>query len=124
MGTTQDKKSIDIKGTSIDLDKAIEAWRKPLKNVFQIKEDVKGTPEKIFYDKGNKVKASIKIAKPRIFIPVFPGTNCEYDTARAFENAGGVVETLVFKNLTPNDIEESITKMVVQEMSLTVPVSL
>lgn len=112
LGTTQDKKSIDIKGTSIDLDKAIEAWRKPLKNVFQIKEDVKGTPEKIFYDKGNKVKASIKIAKPRIFIPVFPGTNCEYDTARAFENAGGVVETLVFKNLTPNDIEESITKMV------------
>ncbi|MCL5935309.1 MAG: phosphoribosylformylglycinamidine synthase subunit PurQ, partial [Firmicutes bacterium] len=51
-------------------------------------------------------------AKPRIFIPVFPGTNCEYDTARAFEKAGGVVETLVIRNLSAAEIERSIDALV------------
>ena len=54
---------------------------------------------------------SAGIAKPRIFIPVFPGTNCEYDTRKVFENAGGIVETLVIKNMSHTDIEESIKEM-------------
>jgi phosphoribosylformylglycinamidine synthase len=51
------------------------------------------------------------IAKPRVFIPVFPGTNCEYDTARVFEKAGAVVETLVIRNLTLKDLNESLAEM-------------
>ena len=54
---------------------------------------------------------TIKVAKPRVFIPVFPGTNCEYDTARAFERAGAQADILVVKNLTASDIEETIEKM-------------
>jgi phosphoribosylformylglycinamidine synthase len=54
----------------------------------------------------------VKLAQPRIFIPVFPGTNCEYDTARAFEKAGGIPEPLIFRNITPSDIEASIKAMV------------
>ena len=52
------------------------------------------------------------MAKPRVFIPVFPGINCEYDTAKAFENAGALAETFVVKNLTPQAVEESIEAMV------------
>ncbi|NMA15026.1 MAG: phosphoribosylformylglycinamidine synthase, partial [Clostridia bacterium] len=53
-----------------------------------------------------------KTARPTVFIPVFPGTNCEYDTARAFEKAGGLVDTMVIRNLTPGEIEESVKEMV------------
>ncbi len=60
----------------------------------------------------NRQKSSSKVAKPRIFIPVFPGTNCEYDSAKAFEKAGGMVETLVIRNLTATDVEQSIQEMV------------
>jgi phosphoribosylformylglycinamidine synthase len=54
----------------------------------------------------------VKAAKPRVFIPVFPGTNCEYDSARAFERAGAEADVLVVRNLTPADIEETIGRMV------------
>ena len=52
------------------------------------------------------------MAKPRVFIPVFPGINCEYDSARAFEDAGAVAETFIVRNLTPQAVEESVAKMV------------
>ena len=56
--------------------------------------------------------APVTIAKPRVFIPVFPGINCEYDSARAFEDAGAVAETFIVRNLTPQAVEESVAKMV------------
>ena len=55
---------------------------------------------------------AVHAAKPRVFIPVFPGTNCEYDTARAFERASGRAEVMVVRNLTPSDIEQTIDRMV------------
>ncbi|WP_432407387.1 phosphoribosylformylglycinamidine synthase [Wukongibacter sp. M2B1] len=111
LGRTQNKKSIDIGETGIELEDAIKAWTQPLVEIFPTKEDIAGAPENILYEKGTKVKASAKIARPRVFIPVFPGTNCEYDTARAFERSGGIVDTFVLKNLTPAYIEESIAEM-------------
>jgi len=66
----------------------------------------------VSYNLRNTQAPSTKVAKPRIFIPVFPGTNCEYDSAKAFEKAGGLVETLVIRNLTATDVEESIQEMV------------
>ena len=56
--------------------------------------------------------APVTIAKPRVFIPVFPGNNCEYDSARAFEDAGAVADTFVVRNLTAQAIEESVEQMV------------
>ena len=64
------------------------------------------------YTKGNIVTAQAKIAKPRVLIPVFPGTNCEYDSARAFERAGGIAETVIVRNLTPAAVEESVEAIV------------
>ena len=67
-----------------------------------------GKPE--IYEYYNKVKLApaIKVAKPRVLIPVFPGTNCEYDTARAFEQAGAIPDVFVIRNLTGTDIEDSV----------------
>ena len=52
------------------------------------------------------------LAKPRVFIPVFPGQNCEYDSARAFEEAGAVADVFIIRNLTAQAIDESVEKMV------------
>lgn len=93
----------------IDLNEAIDLWQQPLEKVFPTK--VREKQEKIENILSNQktiIVAKSKIAKPRVFIPVFPGTNCEYDSAKAFEDAGAIVNTTVFKNLKPEHIEESI----------------
>jgi phosphoribosylformylglycinamidine synthase len=64
------------------------------------------------YKQGNVIKNQIKIARPKVFIPVFPGTNCEYDSARAWQRAGAETETLVVRNLTPSAVEESVEAIV------------
>ena len=64
--------------------------------------------EDTLYDAKQVYTAQRKLAKPKVFIPVFPGTNCEYDTTKAFEQAGAEVETLVFKNMTESQIVESV----------------
>ncbi|TCO75233.1 phosphoribosylformylglycinamidine synthase [Marinisporobacter balticus] len=112
LGHTQERNTILINGLEIDMDYAMREWEEPLEKVFPSKEDMEGTPKKICFEQGVKSKGTIKIAKPRILIPVFPGNNCEYDTAKVFEKAGGVAEMLVFKNLVSSDIEESIEAMV------------
>ncbi|MGE5633257.1 MAG: phosphoribosylformylglycinamidine synthase [Caulobacteraceae bacterium] len=113
IGKIQERQSIQVNQLSIELEEALTAWKKPLERIFPTKtEDIPGKPQNIYYDKKDIGKPSIKVAKPRIMIPVFPGTNCEYDTARAFEKAGGEASVLVFRNLTPGDIEYSIDRMV------------
>ena len=117
LGITTNNKEIKISGGEIlDLEELIKIWEEPLEKVFPTKtneinkkienilyKDVEGAPQ------GNSHK--IKIAKPKIFIPVFPGTNCEYDLAKAFIDAGGDPKISVFKNLKQTDIEESIIAM-------------
>ena len=99
-------------GAEIGIDEAIDAWTKPLEKVYPTHTGEFGEePETYTYDRKSPAIASEKFAKPRIFIPVFPGTNCEYDTARAFERAGGVADIFVVKNLTASDVEESMTEM-------------
>ena len=61
---------------------------------------------------GGKIASRTTVAKPRIFIPVFPGTNCEYDSAKAFERVGGIADTLVIRNLTASAVEESVEAIV------------
>ena len=67
------------------------------------------TIEKVSYKTDNVVKSSIKVAKPKVLIPVFPGTNCEYDTAKAFASAGAEPEIFVINNLSASHVSESVT---------------
>lgn len=109
IGETNDKETFEYGYDSIPMNEAIKAWEKPLEKVFPTRShkdtSVINTP---VYDKGSIYVCKNKVAKPTVFIPVFPGTNCEYDTAKAFEQAGANVITKVFKNLTPEDIRDSV----------------
>ena len=117
LGITTNNKEIKISGGEIlDLEELIKIWEEPLEKVFPTKtNEINKKIENILYKdvegalQGNSHK--IKIAKPKIFIPVFPGTNCEYDLAKAFIDAGGDPRIAVFKNLKQTDIEESIITM-------------
>ena len=95
--------------TIITMKDALEAWTGKLEEVFPTRSGVQQTElEDSLFDAGKVYTANQKLARPKVFIPVFPGTNCEYDTARAFEKAGAQVETVVFRNMTENQIVESV----------------
>ncbi|WP_026198902.1 phosphoribosylformylglycinamidine synthase subunit PurQ [Desulfitobacterium hafniense] len=112
LGSTQEKPAIELNEAEIFLDKALAIWEKPLERIFPTKTATVDQPQKISFSERNSQRPAIKLAKPRVFIPVFPGTNCEYDSERAFTKAGAVVETLVIRNLTPDHVEESIAGIV------------
>ena len=117
LGITTNRKKIKISENEIlDLEELIKIWEEPLEKVFPTKtNEINKKIENILYKPaGGTPQVSshkIKIAKPKIFIPVFPGTNCEYDLAKAFIDAGGDPKIAVFKNLKQTDIEESIIAM-------------
>ncbi len=114
LGVTLERPVIALNGVNIQITAAFEAWEKPLERIFPTKTEKMIEPQRISYGLRNAKRPSTKIAKPRIIIPVFPGTNCEYDSARAFERAGGQVETLVIRNLSATDVEQSIQELVKQ----------
>jgi phosphoribosylformylglycinamidine synthase len=126
LGSTQQKASIEVLGAEIKLTDAIVAWTTPLEKVFPTKADVEDSLDltiKPYTFTGTRKKGSA-IAKPRVFIPVFPGTNCEYDSAKVFEKAGAHVDTLVIRNLTKDGLEESIqkaTKLIEQSQIVMLP---
>ena len=98
-------------GAQITEADAVSTWKAPLEKVFPTKASKETTVlETPIYDKGSIAVCSHKIAQPTVFIPVFPGTNCEYDTAAAFEAAGAKTITKVFTNLSPLDIRESVNE--------------
>ena len=111
LGTTTEKEEIEIKNVKLNLDELIKLWEEPLEKVFPTKaKKIEKECENIVSDKKCTIVASSKFAKPRVFIPVFPGTNCEYDTAKAFEDAGAVANIEIFRNLKANDIQDSINE--------------
>lgn len=113
LGITTKEKIIKISENEIlDLEELIKIWEEPLEKVFPTNAKSKYTKiENVLGKEKSILIAKEKIAKPKVFIPVFPGTNCEYDLSKAFEDAGAEVNTLVFKNLKQNDIKESILAM-------------
>ncbi len=112
LGKTTDKEEITVNGEVLALNELIEEWTAPLEKVFPTKAEVPEITVDIpLYTDRNTSSPVIKTAKPKVFIPCFPGTNCEIDTMRAFEKAGAEVETLIVKNLKPSDIEETIKAM-------------
>lgn len=114
LGKTTSNPVISLNEVEIMLEEALAAWERPLEKVFPTRPElIDGQPQNFAaYTTRNRRRPSVAIAKPRVLIPVFPGTNCEYDTAKAFEQAGAVAESLVIRNLTAAHIEESIAALV------------
>lgn len=109
LGKVTEEAKIEMTDVTLNVEELLEIWQKPLEKVFPTKVATKQEKiENVVSDKTPIITKKVSIAKPRVFIPVFPGTNCEYDVAKAFEDAGAVANTVVFKNVKPNDITESI----------------
>ncbi|KAB1440482.1 phosphoribosylformylglycinamidine synthase [Candidatus Galacturonibacter soehngenii] len=99
------------KDTVIQMEEALHAWTNTLEKVFPTSSHEKKSEIKTgLYQSKEIYVAKNKVAKPTVFIPVFPGTNCEYDSTKAFEKAGANVITKVFKNLSANDIRDSVNE--------------
>lgn len=115
IGKTIELPIIEIFGEEIELEKLYNISEAVLEPIFPTKSKklISKKLENISYIKKDKIsKSSLSIVKPRIFIPTFPGTNCEYDSARAFTRAGGESKIGVFRNMSYSDIESSIDMMV------------
>ncbi len=114
LGTTTDKPFVELADEKISLADIKRALAEPLEKIFPTRtaSAAQLVPDEIYYTPRPTTTAAVKIARPKIFIPVFPGTNCEFDTANAWRRAGGVPEIFVVRNLTPAAVEESIAAMI------------
>lgn len=114
IGVTTDKPFVELADEKISLADIKRALAEPLEKIFPTRtaSDAQLVPDEIYYTPRPTTTAAVKIARPKIFIPVFPGTNCEFDTANAWRRAGGVPEIFVVRNLTPAAVEESIAAMI------------
>lgn len=109
IGEVTDRGCFEYGNTVISMDEALNAWTATLEKVFPTKSGVENTQVTDSIYKADSIYVcKNKTAKPTVFIPVFPGTNCEYDSTKAFEDAGANVVTQVFCNLSPQDIRESV----------------
>ena len=109
VGTVTEKAEFTYGNESVSMEEAIASWTQTLEKVFPTRsgvEDKKITTG--LYDAKEIYVCKHKVAKPKVFIPVFPGTNCEYDTMKSFVAAGAETESIVFKNMTESDIKDSV----------------
>ena len=112
IGEVTDKAVFEYGDVTIELKEAVDTWKAPLEKVFPTvsgQTEAKAVKEQLFNTDSIHI-CSHKIGQPTVFIPVFPGTNCEYDSAKAFERAGAKVITKVFKNLDAADIRDSVAE--------------
>ena len=113
IGEVTDRAAFEYGNVSISMDKALESWTGTLEDVFPTSTGKEKSgeaavlPERL-YDADAIYVCDHKIGQPTVFIPVFPGTNCEYDSTKAFERAGAKVVTRVFRNLSAEDIRQSV----------------
>ena len=113
LGEVTDSYILEIGGERIKIDELEKIWLEKLSSVFPYKiEDKKKNYIWQPYNSKEILICKNKIAEPRVLIPVFPGTNCEYDSARVFDKAGGKSNIVVFNNLSQIGIDESIDKLV------------
>jgi len=127
VGEVEDDAVLSYGDVKVTMEEALTAWKGTLEKVFKTVSGAEKNdgpaPESIeaqqaadggtidengCYHAGSVYVCKHKVAKPRVFIPVFPGTNCEYDSTKAFERAGAEVDVKVFKNLTAEDIRDSV----------------
>ena len=129
LGATIGEPFIRVNGSVITVDEALKAWQRPLEDVFPTRTRgvPGGSPEPFSrpsFIRSRFLKPARKVARPRVLIAAFPGSNCEYDTARAFAGAGAVPETFVFRNLDAPAIEASIVALaekIVRSQILMIP---
>lgn len=111
IGSVTDDAKFVFGDVKISMEEALDAWKSKLEKVFPTKAKKETTPlQSKLYSADKVYVCKNKVAKPTVFIPVFPGTNCEYDSTKAFERAGAQVVTKVFRNLTAEDIRESVAE--------------
>ena len=109
IGTVLEEAKFVCGDAVITMEEALNAWTATLEKVFPTRSDVEQKEVKTaLYDTKDIYVCKHKVAKPNVFIPVFPGTNCEYDTMKAFEAAGANVKTIVFKNMSEANIKDSV----------------
>ena len=109
VGNVNDTKTFEYKTMSLGMEEALEAWTGTLEKVFPTRATEETDEVKTgLFDTKEIYVCKNKVAKPTVFIPVFPGTNCEYDSAKAFERAGANTIVKVFKNLNAEDIRDSV----------------
>ena len=111
IGRVTDTGMFEINGENISMDEMLQAWTSPLEEIFPTNSGAStdtAIRQNGLYKAKNIYVCKHKSAKPHVFIPAFPGTNCEYDSARAFLRAGAEAEIKVFRNLNANQIHESV----------------
>ena len=114
LGTTTEAYELKACGETIDLSELQEAWEGAIESVFPYRAEgpkVQKLDFSVAEKQVSRPKPAIHVARPRVVIPVFPGTNCEYDTARAFRRAGAEPSVLVINNLTPEAVAESTREL-------------
>ncbi|MDD7511399.1 MAG: phosphoribosylformylglycinamidine synthase [Peptostreptococcaceae bacterium] len=112
LGFTRRNRAISLKGDVVSLEELDSIYEGKLEPVYNmnVKNGAKGSVAPISYKTENKIHASYKVDKPKVLIPVFPGTNCEYDSAKAFEASGAEAEIFVINNQNSESIEASINE--------------
>lgn len=109
LGEVTEQEAFAYGDVTISMSEALKSWTETLEEVFPTDSGAKKTPVQETLFKGDNIYVcKNKVAKPNVFIPVFPGTNCEYDSTKAFVSAGANVTARVFKNLSAEDIRESV----------------
>ncbi len=116
LGQTSKNEEIKIGGEKIMLADAVNSWTRTLEDIFPTRINdgsftVGNEPGIVQTNTAQTHSSSVKFAKPRIFLPVFPGTNGEYDSEKEFTKAGGIVDTMVIRNMTASDLESSISEI-------------
>ena len=113
IGEVTDRGAFEYGNVTISMEEALDAWMTPLEDVFptaagrEARGEEAALEEKLYHS-GAVYVCDHKIGQPTVFIPVFPGTNCEYDSARAFERSGAKVVTRVLRNMSAEDIRQSV----------------
>ena len=117
IGKTTADSSITINGQAEPLDRIMSDWQAPIESIFPVRtaefrnaKDETEVKQPLFTERNNKGPA-VRFAKPRVVIPTFPGTNCEMDSARAFERAGAEADIHIIRNLTTAQLEDSINEL-------------
>ncbi len=114
VGVTQNIPQIQIADEEIALEELLNAWQRTLEPVYPTQaaaDENAGQPQLYSYTKRAQIGAPAKAAQPRVLLPMFPGTNCEYDTARQFTKYGAQAETCIIANLTPALVEDSVQRL-------------
>lgn len=107
VGITNGDGKVRIGGDACDIDGLLDSYKSKLEGVYRTTAEASGKVETLSFETLS-AKCGVKVACPRVFIPVFPGNNCEYDTARQFEIAGAKTDSFVLKNLSSKDIMDSV----------------